>query len=182
MPEQLTYEALEQRVKELEASESKTHKILEALQQKEYLYDNLFKNMLHEVHVWKLVLDDFDKIKTWKLVDANPAALKSWNKSLSDVIGKTPDEMFPGSDATEQFMPVVEKIFTEGKPHIWESHFPDSNQFLHMVSIPLGEYFISTGLDITERRQAGKALRQKHEMLKCTEAIANIVADRKPLF
>jgi PAS domain S-box-containing protein len=174
MTEKPTYEELEQRVRDLEESKSKSNRTLEALKQKEYLYDNLFKNMLHEVHVWKLIFDDSEKIKTWKLVDANSAALKSWNRPLSEVVGKSSDEMFPGFGATEQFMPVVKKIFSEGRPHIWESYFPGSNQFLHMVSIPLGKYFVSTGLDITERRQGVEALGQKHEMLKNTEAMAHI--------
>jgi len=28
-------------------------------------------------------------------VDANPAALKSWNKNLFEIIGRTDDEIFP---------------------------------------------------------------------------------------
>jgi hypothetical protein len=44
--------------------------------------------MLHEVRIWELIFDDVGNIKTWKLVDANPAALKSWNKDLSEIVGK----------------------------------------------------------------------------------------------
>ncbi len=159
MPETPTYEELQNRVRELESVASESKKELELLRQKDDLYRNLFRHMLHEVHVWKLVHDDEGNIKTWRLVDANPAALRTWNKELPEVVGKTTDEIFPGSGATEQFMPIVKRIFAEGKPHIWEAKFANTNQLLHMVSIPLGEYFISTGWDISEARQIEEELR-----------------------
>ena len=174
MPEKPTYEELEQRIQELEASKSKSMRMLKGQQQKETLYGNVFKNMLHEVHVWDLVYGDDGNIKTWKLLDANPTALRVWDKELSEIVGKTTDKIFPNSNATELFKPIIEKIFAEDSPHTWESYFPDTNQVLYMTSIPLGSHFISTGFDITEIRQAEEVLRQKNEMLKRTEAIAQV--------
>jgi PAS domain S-box-containing protein len=166
MSKKPTYEELEKRVRELESAEYESKRILDALKQKENTYQNLFRHMLHEVHVWELVFDDHGHIKTWKLVDANPAALKSWNKNLPEVIGKTTDEIFPDSNATELFMPIVEKIYREGKPHTWESYRPDTDQFLHMASVSFGDYFITTGFDITDRKKSEEELRQSKILLE----------------
>src|SRR5512147_2897885 len=62
---------------------------IKQLQDMEGKYRTLFENMLYEVHCWEVVRDVSGKILTWKLIDANPAALKSWGKSLQDVVGKT---------------------------------------------------------------------------------------------
>jgi diguanylate cyclase (GGDEF)-like protein/PAS domain S-box-containing protein len=130
------------------------------LKQGEEQYRNLFENMMHEVHLWKLVRDEQGAIQTWRLLEANPAALKAWGKNRAEVIGKTTNEIF-AYDATAQFMPIVNKIFAEGKPHTWEAYFPPTAQFFHMTSVPFGEYFMSTGLDITERKQVQLALEQE---------------------
>lgn len=123
-----------------------------ALKNSEEKYRNLFEHTMHEVHLWKLVRDGHGSIQTWKLVEINPAALKAWGKTRSEIIGKTTDEIF-SHDATEHFMPIVKKIFSEGRPHTWETFFPPTDQFLYMTSVPFGEYFISTGTDITERKK-----------------------------
>jgi PAS domain-containing protein len=149
MSEKPTYEELEQRVRELEAVESGHNKAHETLLEGETKYRNLFENMIDEVHLWKLVRDTHGKIKTWRLVDINPAGLKAWGKTRAEPVGKTADEIFPDPNATAHLMPIVQKVFTDGKPHIWESYFEGTNQYLHMTSVPFGEYFISTGVDIT---------------------------------
>lgn len=41
------------------------------------LYERVFQQILHEVHIWALVRDAQGRITTWRLLDANPAALKS---------------------------------------------------------------------------------------------------------
>lgn len=153
MDKKPTYEELEQRVRELEASESDHKSAYEALQESEKRYRNLFEHMIDEVHLWKLIRDEHGAIKTWRLVDVNPAGLRAWGKTRSETIGKTTDEIF-SYNATAHFIHIVRKIFAEGKPHIWESHFPATGQTLRMASIPFGEYFISTGSDITERKLA----------------------------
>lgn len=128
------------------------------------IYSSVVEHMSNEVHIWKVVRDDQGKIITWKLTDANPAALKSWGEELDKVVGKTTDEIFEGAEPTKTFMPIVEKIFSENQPHYWQTYFNGTNQILDMISIPVGDYFISTGIDITEKKQADNFIDQAHRM------------------
>lgn len=122
------------------------HGVYQAADEREFNpYRALFENMEQEVHIWKVVRDTKGRIKTWKLVDANQTALRAWGRKIEDVAGKTTEEIFPGTNAVEKFMPIVEKIFKEGKPFTWREYFKGTNQILEMTSIPCGTYFISTG-------------------------------------
>jgi PAS domain S-box-containing protein len=125
-------------------------------------YHNLFVNIMHEVHLWKLVRDEQGLIKTWVLEDANPAALKAWGRTRSEIIGKTTDEIF-SYEATQQFMPIVEKIFSEHSSYTWEEYFSPTGQYLYMTSVSFGEYFISTGIDISERKSTENALKENYD-------------------
>ena len=129
------------------------------LLESEKKFRELFENLIDEVHLWKLIKDETGKITGWQLVDANPSALKSWGKSIQQIIGKTANEIF-GSDAHTQFMPIVEKIFKTGKPHNWQEYFLPTDQYLYMESIPFGDQFISTGKDITEQKKVEQALKE----------------------
>ena len=127
-----TYDELEQRVRELEAAQYKHQKMRDPVI--ENIYRALFENMLHEVHFWELIRDESGEIKTWKLVDANPAALKSWNRSLPEVVGKTTDEIFPESNPTEMFLPIVNKIFSNvRRTHGNRISQPLTNIFIWLV-------------------------------------------------
>jgi PAS domain S-box-containing protein len=136
-----------------------------ALKASEEKYRNLFENMVEEVHFWKLVRDDSGGIKTWRLVDVNPPALRTWGRQTVDEIrGKTTDEIF-GLGSTEHFMPIVQKIMTEGIPYSYEDYFPNLNKYFRFTSVPIGEYFITTGSDITEIKQNEASLsRYAHEL------------------
>jgi PAS domain-containing protein len=96
-------------------------------------------------------------------------ALDAWNKKLDDIIGLTADEIF-GSKATETFLPIVQKIFLEQINYEWESYFEGTQQYLQMTSIPCGDYFISTGLDITPIKKTQHVLQDT--LLKLKEAIS----------
>ena len=169
MTEKGTRQALEQKIKMLEGTVAGLKARLNEHQQIEDTYRGLFRNMLNEVHIWEVVRDEQGTIKTWRLVDANPVALRSWGRCLEDIQGKMADEIFPHSNTTELFLPVVNKIFSEGVPHFWEADFPDTGQILSMVSVAVGERFISTGMDITSIRKDQADL--QNSMMKLTEAI-----------
>ena len=117
-------------------------------------YRNLFENITEEVHFWKLVRTESGLIRTWRLEEANPAALAAWGRSREDIIGKTTEEIWPDSNPVQLFMPVVQKIFSEGRPRQWETYFPGTGQTLLMTSVAFGEYFISTGIDVSDRNRA----------------------------
>ncbi|HSH03249.1 MAG TPA: ATP-binding protein [Anaerolineae bacterium] len=164
-----TYDELVQKVRELELTISELTAQESVLHSDNQRYKYIFEHIWHEIHVWELVRDELGNIKTWRLVDANPVALDAWGKSLAEVVGKTTDEVFPNTNPTDLFMPIVEKIFAEGEPHIWQNYFPATGQTLYMISIPFGEYFISTGTDITQVKKTEKQL--KDTLLRLTEAI-----------
>ena len=132
----------------------------QALRESEARYRNLFDNMAEEVHFWRLVRDDTGQIKTWRLVDANRPALRTWGRTTAaEIRGKTTDEIF-GPGATEHYMPVVRKIFAEGRSHAYEDYFAVLDKYFRFTSVPFGEHFITTGTDITSDKKAEMALRE----------------------
>ncbi len=148
----------------------------EALRNSEAKYRNLFENMTEEVHFWQLVKDEAGRIKTWRLVDANPPTLKTWGRaSVDEIKGKTTDEIF-GAGATEHYLPVVEKIMTEGAPFAFEDYFPHLDKYFRFTSVPLGDYFITTGADFTSIKKAENALRESEQRLRIATEAAKIGA------
>jgi PAS domain S-box-containing protein len=131
-----------------------------ALRESEEKYRNLFNNMVEEVHFWKLERDAGGQIKTWRLVDANPPTLKTWGRpAVEEMRGKTTDEIF-GPGATERYMPVVRKVMAEGIPYSYEDYFPNLDKYFRFTTVPLGDYFITTGADITQIKKAEESLRR----------------------
>jgi PAS domain S-box-containing protein len=153
---ELSKEELEARIKTLELENAqlkdKVTDIEKVVNDSIQRYRDLFENLVDEVHVWSLVKDKNGKIITWRLVDANPSALKAWGKTKKEVIGKTTHEIFDYK-AEEDFLPIVENIFETGEPYSWEVFFPPTNQYLSMTSVPFSDYFISTGRDVTPRKK-----------------------------
>jgi PAS domain S-box-containing protein len=137
-----------------------------AMRASEEKYRNLFENMAEEVHFWQLVRDEDGNIKTWRLVDVNPPTLKTWGrKTAGEIRGKTTDEIF-GPGATEHYMPVVQKIFTECVPYSFEDYFPNLDRHFRFTSVPLGDYFITTGADITAIKKVQMELSQARDELE----------------
>jgi len=142
-----------------------------ALKESESKYRNLFENMTEEVHFWKLVRDEGGRIMTWRLVDANPPTLKTWGKTLDEIRGKTTDEIF-GPGAAEHYMAIVQKIMTENVPYFFEDYFPNLDKYFRFTSVPLGDYFITTGADITTIKKAEKAIARERDF---TSAVLSTV-------
>ena len=140
----------------------------EALQASEAKYRTLFDNMAEEVHFWRLVRDEAGEIRTWRLVSANPPALTTWGfGSLKEIEGKTTDEIF-GPGATEHYMPTVQQIMSEGVAASYEDYFPNLDKHFRFTSVPLGEYFITTGADITAVKKSEQAALEAERRFRAT--------------
>lgn len=110
----------------------------------------LLNHLAEEVHFWRVIRDDKGQILTWKLVYVNPPALKTWGRgSLEELKGKTTDEIF-GIGATAHYLPLVNKITSEQIAYSFIDYFPNLDKHFRFTSIPLGDYFITTGIDITD--------------------------------
>lgn len=122
-------------------------------------YTDLFNNLIEEVHIWKFITNDKEEVVNWELVDVNPSALNNWGKNLEEVKGKLASEIF-GNEALDIFKPMVNKIFKTRQPERWEVLFPPTQQILSMDSIPIDDLFISTGRDVTKKRELEQQLRK----------------------
>jgi PAS domain S-box-containing protein len=136
------------------------------MKESEEKYRNLFNNMAEEVHFWKLERDQNGQIKTWRLVDVNPPALKTWGRqTIEEIRGKTTDEIF-GAGSTEHYMPVVQKVMTEGVPYSYEDYFPNLKKYFRFTTVPFGDYFITTGADVTAIKQVAESLKESEERFR----------------
>lgn len=134
----------------------------EKLQKSEKQYQNLFDNLIDEVHVWRVIRDANNIIQSWELVDVNARALKNWGKTKAQVVGRNAIELF-GEESIRIFKPIIDGIFETKQPRSWETYFAPTNQYLAMDSIPVGELFISTGRDITDKVKINQDLRKAKE-------------------
>ena len=128
----------------------------------------VYDNLTVEIHIWHIVRDDVGSIQTWRLVYVNRPALKTWGfKSLEEIKGKTTDEIF-GTGSTEHYLEVVKKITEEHTPHSFTDYFEQIDKHFRFTSIPFGDYFITTGDDITEFVKERAAIEQQNKGLVAT--------------
>jgi len=141
----------------------------------------IFEHLTVEVHLWQIIRDSSNQIINWQLIYVNPPTLKTWNfKSLEEIKGKTTDEIF-GIGASEHYMPIIKKITDENKAHTFQDYFPNLKKHFRFTITPVGEYFITTGDDITEfideqniiqnaNQELERRIKQRTAELKSSEA------------
>jgi len=126
----------------------------------------IFDHLTAEIHIWKILRNNDNQIESWQLIYANPPTLKTWGyKKLDEIKGKDTDEIF-GTGAKEHYLPIVRKITEDNEPYTFQDYFPNLNKYFRFTSVPLGEYFITTGDDITEFIEDKKSMQEANSDLE----------------
>jgi PAS domain S-box-containing protein len=141
--------------------------------QLENQYLSVFNHLNDEIHHWELIRDKNDKIVTWKLAEINLVATQSWRKNKKDILGKTFDEIF-GEGSTKNQIYIINEIFESGKPHKQIEFFKHTQKYLEMSRIPMDNFFMTIGRDVTENVMSLKNLADSKDFLKKSSEIAKV--------
>jgi two-component system, cell cycle sensor histidine kinase and response regulator CckA len=162
MPEKLTCEELEQRVRELELIESKRKRTEAELRESETRFRQLFDNMNSGVAVYEAR----DNGEDFVIRDFNRSAEKIDKVTKSDLIGRSVIDAFPGVVAFGLFE-VFQRVWRTGTPeHHPIAHYEDNwiagwrDNFVY--KLPSGE-IVAIYDDITERKRVEAALSESEE-------------------
>lgn len=143
---------------------NKILKLEKQLEQSKKKFNALFLNISKEAHLWKVDKTSKGKLKNLTLVNANSLALKTWNKNLNAILGKTADEIF-GKHAFEDFYPIFNEVIESNQTKNWKTYFQPTKQHLNLSCILLDEeHFIILAEDITSKINKEKALKKREKI------------------
>ena len=177
MAKKPTYKELEQRIHALEEEVIKLKTVGEELCENETRYRALFENTLDGVAVYEAI----DNGEDFVFKDLNRSGERIENISKKDIIGKCVTEAFPGVKDFGIFK-VFQRVWRTGKPEFFpEAGYKDDRDSgtwreNWVYKLANGEV-VAVYDDITERKQAEKALRESEEQLRLvTDALPVLIA------
>ena len=159
MPNKPTYEALEQRVRELEESCSALRRVEEVLRESEALFRNLFE---HHAAVQLIIDPDFGSI-----MDANEAAVEfyGWTReqlqqmSIQDVNTLTPEEIKQEMEKAR----TNKRIQFEFQHRLADGSIRDVEVLSSKIQAKGKDLLSSVIYDVTARKKAERALRESEQ-------------------
>ncbi|HEX3046423.1 MAG TPA: PAS domain S-box protein [Bacillota bacterium] len=138
---------------------TEAEQVRERLRENEEKYRNLFDSMTELVATYQVVRDEQGLIIERVLMDANPAFLKiAKAESLDALKGKTAGQIF-GPEYMDPNLPIVREVMATGSMRYFEWHFGLNKEDYLTTITPLNQdMFLTTGKNITERKQIEEAL------------------------
>lgn len=148
------------------ATEITQQKVLEAmLLEKEENYRLLVSRMKQSLSLHELIVDDSNHPINFRFLSVNDAFLATFNLKIEDVIGKTREEVFPGSD--DQWKKTLAVVALTGNPMEYESYSQIAKRHLHYsLYSPKPNQCAAIITDITERIESLQRLEASETRLR----------------
>ena len=135
-----------------------------ALRASEERYRTFFENLRDSVFILKVVRDPQGQIIDWTIQDANPAMLKIFGSTREELIGRRALEGSNPDDAALQMKRYTEAL-ESGAPITYENIHQGRNYKTSVFRMSEDTIAI-TGLDVTEQKQAERAVRESEERFR----------------
>jgi len=145
-----------------------------ALRESEKRYRSLFENML-EGYAYCKMLFDHDEPQDFLYIDVNNAFEQL--TGLKNVVGKTVREVIPGiKESNPELFEIYGRVALTGKPERFETYIESLGIWLSVaVYSPGKEHFIAVFDNITDRKQAGAALKLFRTLIDRSNDIIEVV-------
>ena len=145
-----------------------------ALRESEKRYRSLFENML-EGYAYCKMLFDHDEPQDFLYIDVNNAFEQL--TGLENVVGKTVREVIPGvKESNPELFEIYGRVALTGKPERFETYIESLGIWFSVaVYSPGKEYFIAVFDNITDRKQAGAALKLFRTLIDQSNDIIEVV-------
>jgi PAS domain S-box-containing protein len=129
--------------------------------------------MTEGVCLHKLVYDESNKPKDYKIVDINPAYTIITGLAKEKVINKLATEVYGTTEAP--YLDIYAEIAINGKSTTFETYFPPMNKYFIISVSSLAEgIFATIFFDISDRKRANEALKKSEKLYRLVFANAPI--------
>ena len=157
----------------------------ERLKQSETQFRALFDNMPMPGVIYRLIRDEQGEIVDWEISDINALGAASIGSQADQLIGKRALALF-GSEVMEPYLKLSRHVATTGQPQLFETHFESNGKdYLSSVFMVGDNHYANISMDITERKQFEKQLREseaKYRSLIDSQNSAISTIDRDGVF
>ncbi len=132
----------------------------------EAVYKALCRNSSWFVCVFEVVAGSEGVIVDWILRDANREALHNIGKPLEEIAGLRVSEIF-GVEKMAPLIGISQTVIKRGSPFTHEIYCPGSGKCFLCTCFPTGEnYYVTAGVDITDRKRIKELLIQSERRLR----------------
>lgn len=127
-------------------------------------FRSLFESMTEAVVLHELVLDSQGKVIDYRFLDVNPAFEKHAGVPAASVRGKLATAVFGTTRAP--MLDIFSAVAETGVSHSFENFYEPLGRYYHISAFsPARNQFATVFEDITEKRRAEEALREKSDEL-----------------